>query len=137
VTEGPDPKANDAIVAKRERRQTQQKRWREGNPKTAWAVYAADSSRRRARKKGVPHNIGFKDILEILPDVCPVLNLPLSFSKNLVTKAESPSLDRLVPEKGYVKGNIAVISHRANSIKNAASSSEVRSVCEWMEKKGI
>ena len=38
----------------------------------------------------------------------------------------SPSLDRLLPHLGYVKGNIIVISHRANAnAKNCASVDEL------------
>jgi len=37
----------------------------------------------------------------------------------------SPTLDRLVPELGYVKGNIRVISYKANAMKSDASIQEI------------
>lgn len=46
---------------------------------------------------------------------------------------DSPSLDRIKPELGYVKGNIRVISFKANSIKNDASIEELRQILQYME----
>jgi hypothetical protein len=50
--------------------------------------------------------------------------------------ANSPNLDRLDPAKGYVPGNVAVISQKANRIKTDACSSEIRRVADWLEKQG-
>ena len=41
---------------------------------------------------------------------------------------DSPSLDRIVPELGYVKGNIRVISNRANHLKSDATLEEHRKI---------
>ena len=37
----------------------------------------------------------------------------------------SPTLDKIIPERGYVKGNVQVISHKANSMKRNASLDEL------------
>jgi hypothetical protein len=68
-----------------------------------------------------------------IPSKCPVLGIPLhrgvgGFCDN------SPTLDRFIPELGYVKGNVEVISFRANRIKCDASMDEVTRVCDWMRK---
>ena len=81
----------------------------------------------RASKKGVPFNIEISDI--IIPNVCPVLNLPLVFGKGK-TCAGSPTLDRIEPFLGYVKGNIRVISHRANTLLSDSTLEEARLVYE-------
>lgn len=44
-----------------------------------------------------------------------------------------PTLDRIIPNKGYVKGNIQIISQRANVIKNDASAEEIMKVAKYME----
>ncbi len=44
----------------------------------------------------------------------------------------SPSLDRLEPTRGYVKGNVAVISYRANRIKTDATAEELQRVLDWV-----
>lgn len=50
----------------------------------------------------------------------------------------SPSLDRLRPELGYVRGNICVISNLANRIKsNATSAEELEHVAAWMRSQGL
>jgi hypothetical protein len=36
---------------------------------------------------------------------------------------------------GYVRGNVTIISNRANRIKNDASLDEVRKVVSWLETK--
>lgn len=45
----------------------------------------------------------------------------------------SPSLDRLIPAKGYVKGNVRVISRRANCLKSNGTLEEFRAVMAYME----
>lgn len=45
----------------------------------------------------------------------------------------SASLDRRECEKGYVPGNVAVISYRANTIKSDATVDELKSIVKWME----
>jgi len=49
----------------------------------------------------------------------------------------SPTLDRLNNAWGYVPGNIAVISYRANKLKGDATADELRRIAEWMESKGL
>lgn len=41
-----------------------------------------------------------------------------------------PSVDRIIPELGYTKGNVRVISNRANLLKNNASIEEIELVLE-------
>ena len=79
-------------------------------------------ARKRAEEKGLPFNIEVADI--VIPEVCPLLEIPLKTSK-IAASDSSPSLDRLIPHLGYVKGNILVISFRANQIKNCATLDEL------------
>lgn len=41
-------------------------------------------------------------------------------------RSNSPSLDRLVPSIGYVRGNVAVVSWKANRAKNNLTARELR-----------
>ena len=84
----------------------------------------------RAKKQGIPFNIEESDI--VIPDVCPVLGLPLTKSIGMPT-CNSPSLDKIIPDLGYVKGNIKVISYRANRLKNDASLAELRAIAAYVE----
>lgn len=101
-------------------------RLRAANP--AWAMWAA--AKQRAKRCGIPFNLQVKDI--IIPPCCPVLGIPLQRGDLPGGHDASPSLDRIVPEKGYVVGNIAVISKRANNIKNNATIEELDRVAAWL-----
>jgi hypothetical protein len=72
----------------------------------------------RAKQKGLDFNITKEDI--VIPDICPLLGTPM----------KSPSLDRIDPTKGYIKGNVWVISNRANTLKNDASLQELELLVE-------
>jgi hypothetical protein len=87
------------------------------------------SSHQRAKRDGVPFEIQPADI--IIPEFCPLLGIKLE-AGNQVWHENSPSLDKIIPEKGYVRGNIQVISHRANWIKSNASLEELQAiVANW------
>ena len=84
--------------------------------------YMFHSAKRRAKEQGIPFTITLDDI--IIPEECPLLNIPL-FIGNGATCDNSPTLDKLVPSKGYVPGNILVISDKANRIKSNATIGEI------------
>lgn len=76
----------------------------------------------RAAKLSIPFNLNKEDI--IIPDVCPLLEVPLTFG----TKEDylfTPSLDRIEPSKGYVKSNVRVISMLANTMKSNATKDQL------------
>lgn len=75
-------------------------------------------AKKRALTKELEFNIELKDIH--IPKKCPILKVPLICSTRY-----SPSIDRIYPDKGYVKGNIAVISTLANSMKANATPKEL------------
>jgi hypothetical protein len=45
----------------------------------------------------------------------------------------SPSLDRKTPELGYVRGNVAFISTKANRIKSNATTEEIFAVAKYLQ----
>lgn len=95
-------------------------------------------AKHRAKKKGVPFGLEQEDIKELVIDllVCPVLGIELNWCANKL-EDDSPTLDRIVPELGYVKGNIAVISNKANRIKTNASADEIGKVYSWLKKQEV
>lgn len=88
-------------------------------------------AKKRAQKLGVPCTITKEDIS--VPETCPVLGIPLVPAAQGRRLAQSPSLDRFIPELGYVPGNITVISWRANQLKNNATLQEVEALLSWMK----
>jgi hypothetical protein len=87
-------------------------------------------ARQRCKKSGVPCTITKEDI--VIPEFCPIFGVRLEFS-DMTNRDNSPSLDRIIPELGYIPGNVAVISYRANRIKNEGSSDEHRRIADWMD----
>ena len=94
----------------------------------------------RARQKGVTFSIKTKDIKAAWPkgNICPIfkINFEMGYSKDRARKkqkAHSPSLDRIDPKKGYVPGNIAVISDLANRIKQDATIDQIEAVYRFLK----
>ncbi len=85
--------------------------------------YMYSAAKIRARKKNIPFDITEEDI--VIPTQCPILEVPLILGHK-GDYEYSPSLDRIDNSKGYVKGNIMVISKKANSMKNSATISELQ-----------
>lgn len=79
-------------------------------------------AKRRATDRGLDFNIEVSDIH--VPDICPLLNIEIIIGGSRETLGNAPALDRIENHKGYVKGNIWVISHRANSAKRDLSVAE-------------
>lgn len=86
----------------------------------------------RATARGIPFNLALEDI--VVPEKCPVLGIRLDHTGGQSEKSNSPSLDKIVPSLGYVKGNVRVISHRANMLKNNASVEEMELVLADLRK---
>lgn len=84
----------------------------------------------RANKAGVPFSITDEDF--DIPEFCPVLGVKLESGTKKYHEA-SPSLDRIIPSKGYVPGNVVVMSFRANRIKGDATPEELRTIINWMD----
>lgn len=102
------------------------------SPKTAWLYYTFQAARGRAKKTDLPYDQDPSGL--VLPDVCPVLGISLKYSERRgAPAADSPSLDRVIPQRGYVISNLRVISWRANVLKRDASIDEIRRVLAYVE----
>jgi len=81
------------------------------------------AAKRRARYNNLPFNLEISDI--IIPEYCPLLNIKMEYNTPY-----APSLDRIIPELGYTKGNVIVISRKANTMKNNATLEQLKTFCE-------
>ncbi|QIG73052.1 postulated decoy of host sigma factor protein [Rhizobium phage RHph_N3_19] len=63
----------------------------------------------------------------IIPEVCPVFGTPFEIGTRY-----APSVDRIDNSKGYVKGNVQIMSWMANSMKNSASVEQLIEFAEWV-----
>lgn len=86
-------------------------------------VYLFLKSKRRAREDGIEFNISIEDI--VIPEYCPLLNIKLTNELGYGQLKTNSSIDRIDSTKGYVKGNIQVISRQANTMKSNATREEL------------
>ena len=80
----------------------------------------------RAKKRAIKYNLPFNITVEDLEitDTCPLLNIPLNWNGG-PRNDNTPSLDKINPELGYIKGNCRIISNLANIMKNKASEKQL------------
>jgi hypothetical protein len=90
--------------------------------------YMFKQSKAGAKKRGIPFELELSDI--IIPNVCPVLGMKLQYSDDIDSV---PSLDRIDSSKGYIKGNVRVISWRANNLKSDAQAWEMELVLKYLK----
>lgn len=88
-----------------------------------------EGAKRRAKLGSLPFTITIEDI--VIPHICPVLGIPITTGLP-ANSPNLPSLDRFVPDLGYIPGNVTVISLGANSLKRDALVEEVALLHQWM-----
>lgn len=88
------------------------------------------AAKERAKKRGWEFTIDPQDI--VIPETCPVLGIELVKGVGK-QHAGSPTLDRVDSSKGYVKGNVRVISQRANSLKQDATIEQLEKLISYMK----
>ena len=94
-------------------------------------VAALNRARFRAKREGLPFDITEEDIRN--PGICPILGVKMERG-SLKDFKTSPSVDRIIPSLGYVKGNIQVISNKANTMKSDATPEELIAFAKWVLK---
>lgn len=85
----------------------------------------------RSKARGMEFNLEVSDIT--IPDICPILGIKLNMNSGKSgAYRNSPSLDRKDNSKGYIKGNVWVISQLANAMKHAASIEDLQKFADWI-----
>lgn len=95
------------------------------------------AAKQRAKFKNLNFDIALEDIT--IPEVCPLLGIELIVSEGTMAD-NSPSLDRINNNFGYIKGNIIIISQLANRCKSNLNSDQMLMLAknlkdiEWLAK---
>lgn len=89
-----------------------------------------------AKRRGIQvDEIAMRELITHPPEVCAISGHLLDYSvrrgRNI---GMSPSVDRIRPELGYIRGNIAVVGHRFNTIKSFGTAEEHRLVAAYLDK---
>ena len=135
-------RATDKTYAKRMKQAYELSKFNE-DPIAYYKNRMVTAARSRAKRDNIPFNITVNDIE--IPQYCPILGIPLrlkapgSAAKNgdNVNNFDSPSLDRIIPSKGYTKGNVWVISYKANNQKNDMSLEDIEKLYYGVKKKKV
>jgi hypothetical protein len=96
-------------------------------------------ARARGRKRGIEATITAADL--DWPTHCPVLGIELDYPLKCGMRGKErpqanwPSLDRFDPHKGYVPGNVFVISYRANTLKNNSTYEEILKIAKYLSRR--
>lgn len=110
------------------------KRWKDLEHRQSF-LYSAMREKFRNKKAnairvGIEFSIEFGDI--DFPTHCPILGIELDYFTEEGYRDNSPSFDRVDPNKEYVKGNVAIISMRANRIKNNGTAEEHEKIAAFI-----
>ena len=105
------------------------KYYRDNNHRYLKASMVYDA-KERAKKKNMDFNLVKKDIH--FPEVCPVFNIKLEHGRK--DWKNSPTIDRIDNNKGYVLDNCIVVSCIANTIKNSATPKQILKVGNFYKK---
>lgn len=99
-------------------------------------VITAARNKFKNKKRSSTHlfNIEFEDIE--WPTHCPVLGIELDYFAR-GRRENSVSFDRVDNTKPYEKGNVVIMSWRANRLKNDGTAEEHRLISNFMHSKGV
>jgi hypothetical protein len=91
--------------------------------KSNYAMWLLSNAKRAEKDRGIPCNLDISDI--IIPTHCPYLGFELTTIRGAGQLDTNASIDKINPKLGYTKGNVEIISRKANRMKNNASPKEL------------
>lgn len=104
------------------------RKWRQRNPVKSLLICARQS----ARRKGYEFTLSEEHV--VIPENCPVFGFPLIATVGTGARSDhTPTIDRIDNSRGYVPGNIVVVSWRANRLKNDAPATDLRLLADFYE----
>jgi len=114
-----------ADPAKRHDQKTRDANSRRAHPER-WLVRSAKA---RAKEKGLAFDLVATDV--VVPSTCPICDIPLCIAEGRWA-GNSPTLDRVDPETGYVKTNVRVICFNCNAVKSNGSAELHEKIAAYM-----
>lgn len=89
--------------------------------------------RQVAKRRGIPFTVKFDEIEQ--PTHCPIFGVELNYGWSGPNRRDpnKATFDKLIPELGYVPGNVFVISWRANKLKSDMSLVELEKIMKYIK----
>jgi hypothetical protein len=96
------------------------------------------AAKTRSRLTNVDFDLTLEYLFEIYPkdEMCPILKVSFVWGTRK-DKEFSPSIDRMIPEKGYVKGNVKFICYKANRIKSDSTIDILQKLIRYMSGENV
>jgi hypothetical protein len=96
-------------------------------------LHKCTRARSRSQSLKVPFNLTPEYLESIWTGICPVSGVEISLIDSDRSKDNVAELDRFIPDKGYVKGNVTFLSRRINRLKSCSTVKELESILNWMK----
>ena len=140
-----DKLVKEGRITDEQRPRTQRRELLRQNYKQKWGHYPEEASvreqdayqafREKFRRKKASNykhewTIEFGDLA--FPTHCPILGIELNYFAP-ERQENSVSFDRIDATKGYIKGNVVVVSWRANRIKNDGTAEEHQKIADFLK----
>jgi len=111
------------------------KKWGQKEDSDLYRAHRAKyrSKKSRAKQEGKVFTVAFGEL--DFPAFCPILGIKIDYFAE-GRQENSCSFDQIDPSAGYVKGNVQIISWRANRLKNDGSAEEHRKIADYLDKMG-
>lgn len=130
-----------AALTPEQRKEVSRRNWKRRRGRSFERYLFTTIKNRKNSRGGGPKTLVLLSFDEFLaeiggtvPKVCPVLGIPLRMATGLHDD-NSPSVDRIDNDRPYEKGNIAIISLRANFLKRNGTAEEHRRIADWMDQR--
>lgn len=96
-----------------------------------WIARSKGNNKAKLRKE-----LSIEYYKSLLVTHCPLLGLKLTYANcaGNNTPQNYATLDKIDPTKGYVPGNVQILSYRANTLKNSATLEELKLIVQNWEK---
>ena len=121
--------------------QRERKRWL-ASPERKRAQVLRMGMRSRSRQLGLDWDSDFFTVRYLADRLhnhpyCECCNRRLDVGRkfNRQKNDASPSIDRIIPNLGYIQYNVAILCWRCNNLKRDATYNELETVASWLKKK--
>jgi hypothetical protein len=108
-------RSKESYIRHKDKRQKGNQEWASKN----YCRTLFNQAKRSSKARGLEFNLDISDV--IIPSHCPYLGIELTAIQGKGVVWSNASIDRIDNSKGYIKGNIMVISRLANSMKQHAT----------------
>lgn len=117
-------------VVRKERSDAQYVKWGVKEDSSLYDMKRQKFRTKKGSSKGWEWTLTFGEL--DWPTHCPVLGIELDYFAER-RQDNSVSFDRVDNSKGYLTGNVRIISWRANRLKNDGTAEEHEAVARWMK----